>query len=71
MAVLGLAVPFQYLPSPVESAAAAGMLGRPNVGENIVDLRNRSIPLSLDLASVDAALAVLGREGGGIPVRTC
>ena len=63
--VLGLAEPFQYLPAPVEPAAAAGMLEKPKVGENIVDLRNHSIPASLDLASVDAALAVLGREGGG------
>ena len=55
MAVLGLAVPFQYLPAPVESASAAGLLGKPNVGGNIVDLRNRSIPLGLGLASVAAA----------------
>ena len=65
MAVLGLAVPFQYLPAPVESASAAGMLGKPSVGGNIVDLRNRGIPLGLGLALVDAALVVLGREGWG------
>ena len=63
--VLGLAEPFQYLPAPVEPAAAAGMLEKPKVGENIVDLRNHSIPASLDLASVGAALAVLGWRGGG------
>ena len=58
VAVLGLAVPFQYLPSPVETAAAAGKLGKPNVGGSIVDLRNRSIPLGLGLATVVAALVV-------------
>ena len=70
--VLGLAEPFQYLPAPVESASAAGILGKPNVGGNIVDLRNRSIPLGLGLATVAAAQVVKGREGqGGKLVRTC
>ena len=63
--VQGLAVPFQRLPAPDEPAAVAGILEKPSVGENIVDLRTRSIPSGLEMASVDAALAVLGREGGG------
>ena len=70
--VQGLAVPFQHLPALDEPAAVAGILEKPSGGENIADVRTRSIPSGLEMASVDAALAVLGREGeGGIPVSTC
>ena len=61
--VLGLAVPFQYLPLPAEAAAAAtGEMGKPSVVGSTVDIRldvdSRSFPLCLGLASVVAAQVV-------------
>ena len=60
--MLGLAVPFQYLPLPAEAAAATGEMGKPSVVGSTVDLRldvdSRSFPLGLGLASVVAAQVV-------------
>ena len=63
--VQGLAVSFHHLSSPDELAAVAGILEKPSAGENIVDLRNRGILSGLNLATEDAALAVLGSGKGG------
>ena len=69
VAVLGLAVPFQYLPLPAEAAAATGEMGKPSVIGSTVDLRlvvdSHGFPLDLGLATVAAAQVVKGREGQG------
>ena len=72
MALLGVAVLYHYLLTPVVTAAAAGMLGRPIAVGSIVYLRNRSFPMDLGLAPEGGALMVLrGEVRGGILVRAC